>query len=126
MAADGAAAPRILDVSWGRMEVEGHGVGKDFVLYPGGGEAWDWGVTGMSHDPGVRPVDVAAVLAHAPSVVVLSHGMEGRLQVDPATLDLLAERGIEVVQGLTPEVVARYNALVDAGERVAGLFHSTC
>jgi len=75
------AAPRILDVSWGRMEVESLGVGKDFVLYPGGGQTWDWGVTGMSHDPGVRPVDVAVVLAHAP---------------------------------------------VAAGERVAGLFHSTC
>jgi hypothetical protein len=122
----GGVAPRILDVSWGRMDVEGCGVGKDFVLHPGGGEAWDWGATGMSHDPGVRPVDVAAVLAHEPSVVVLSHGMEGRLRVDPATLSLLAERGIDVVQGLTPDAVARYNALVDAGERVAGLFHSTC
>jgi hypothetical protein len=108
------------------MEVEGLGVGKDFVLYPGGGEAWDWGVTGMRHEPGVRPVDLGVVLAHAPSVVVLSHGMEGRLRVDPATTELLGQRGIEVVQGLTPEAVDRYNALVGAGERVAGLFHSTC
>ena len=87
MTSDGAAAPRILGASWGRMEVEGLGVGKDFVLYPGGGQAWDWGVTGMRHDPGVRPVDVAVVLTHAPSVVVLSHGMEGRLRVDPETLE---------------------------------------
>jgi hypothetical protein len=126
MTSDGAAAPRILNLSWGRMEVDGLGVGKDFLLYPGGGEAWDWGVTGMSHDPGVRPVDVATVLAYEPSVVVLSHGMEGRLRVDSATLDVLAKRGIEVVQGLTPEAVDRYNALVDASQRVAGLFHSTC
>ena len=34
---DGMRSPRILAVSWGRMEVEGIGAGKDFKLYPGGG-----------------------------------------------------------------------------------------
>ena len=33
--------PRILRISWGRMEVQGLGAGKDFKLYPGGGRAWD-------------------------------------------------------------------------------------
>ena len=31
--------PRIVRVSWGRMQVEGLDVGKDFKLYPGGGRA---------------------------------------------------------------------------------------
>ena len=34
---DGMRSPRILAVSWGRIEVEGIGAGKDFKLYPGGG-----------------------------------------------------------------------------------------
>jgi hypothetical protein len=29
--------PRIPAIAWGRMEVEGLPVGKDFKLYPGGG-----------------------------------------------------------------------------------------
>ena len=33
--------PRIVRISWGRMQVEGLGAGKDFKLYPGGGRAWD-------------------------------------------------------------------------------------
>ena len=37
-----ASSPRISGVSWGRMEVEGFGQGKDFKLYPGGGREWDW------------------------------------------------------------------------------------
>lgn len=33
---------QITGISWGRMEVEGLGAGKDFKLHPGGGHAWDW------------------------------------------------------------------------------------
>lgn len=38
---DGRRSPRILAVSWGRMEVKGIGAGKDFKLYQGGGREWD-------------------------------------------------------------------------------------
>jgi hypothetical protein len=31
------SSPCINHVSWGRMEVEGLGAGRDFKLYPGGG-----------------------------------------------------------------------------------------
>src|SRR5207302_9575626 len=33
-------SPRITHLSWGRMEVEGVGAGRDFKLYPGGGREW--------------------------------------------------------------------------------------
>jgi len=33
------SSPCINHVSWGRMEVEGLGAGRDFKLYPGGGRA---------------------------------------------------------------------------------------
>jgi hypothetical protein len=47
--------PRILEISWGCMKVEGLGSGKDFKLYPGGGRAWDWTETGTRHSPGIHP-----------------------------------------------------------------------
>ena len=33
-------SPRINHVSWGRMEVEGLGAGRDFKLYRGGVRGW--------------------------------------------------------------------------------------
>ena len=119
------ASPMILSVSWGRMEVEGLPIGKDFMLYPGGGREWDWSRTGMRHTPGIQPADVAELLAEGATVVVLSRGMDQQLQVDPATLADLEKLGVEVHVAETREAVRLYNEL--AGRTaVGGLFHSTC
>jgi len=118
-------SPRIIAVSWGRMTVDGLGDGKDFKLYPGGGRAWDWNETGTRHRPGIQPADVAELLVHGATAVVLSRGMEEQLEVDPATLELLAERGVAVHVAETRAAVEMYNEL--AGHTpVGGLFHSTC
>ena len=95
------------------------------IFYPGGGQAWNWTVTGTRHEPGIQPADVATLLDHGATVVVLSAGMHQQLGVDPATLDLLDQRGI-----------AWHRAETDRGGRdlqpagrdepVGGLFHSTC
>jgi hypothetical protein len=122
---DRKRAPRILAISWGRMDVEGLGVGKDFKLYPGGGRAWDWTETGTQHVPGIQPSDVEEILLHGATTVVLSQGMERRLQVDPRTLRLLEERAVTVRIVETRDAVKIYNDLVDE-DAVGGLFHSTC
>jgi hypothetical protein len=120
-----ADSPLILAVSWGRMEVAGLGVGKDFKLYPGGGREWDWNETGTRHSPGIQPADVEELLAHGATVIVLSRGMEERLEVDPATLRTLEAAGVEVHVAETGEAVRVYNDLA-ATAPVGGLFHSTC
>jgi hypothetical protein len=78
-------SPRIVRVCWGRMEVEGVGMGKDFKLYPGGGRAWVWAETGTRHSPGIQPSDVEELVAHGATAVVLSQGMNKRLQIHPDT-----------------------------------------
>jgi len=118
-------SPKVLAVSWGRMEVEGIGTGKDFKLYPGGGRDWDWNETGTRHAPGIQPADVEELLAHGATAVVMSLGMNRRLQVDPRTVDYLAERSVAAHVAETREAVKIYNDLAD-GMPVAGLFHSTC
>jgi hypothetical protein len=118
-------SPRILAVSWGHMEVEGLGEGKDFKLYPGGGRDWDWSETGMRHSPGIQPADVEELLAHGATAVVLSLGMDKRLQVDPATLEYLERCCVEVHTAETLKAAQIYNGLADSVP-VAGLFHSTC
>ena len=122
---DDVRSPKILEVSWGYMKVEGIGEGKDFKLYPGGGREWDWNETGTGHSPGIQPVDVEELLAHGAEVVVLSRGMYRRLQVDPRTLEFLAARSVAAQVAETREAVRIYNDLADRAP-VAGLFHSTC
>lgn len=117
--------PKIVSLSWGRMEVEGLGVGKDFKLYPGGGREWDWHETGTRHSPGIQPADVDELLAHGATVVVLGRGMLRRLQVQPATLAMLEQRSVATHVAGTREAVRIYQELT-ANAQVAGLFHSTC
>lgn len=118
-------SPRISHISWGRMEVDGLGTGKDFKLYPGGGRAWDWNETGTRHVPGIQPSDVTELLERESTVIVLSRGMYLALQTCPETLDLLRARGIAVHIEETRAAVALYNQLVQLHD-VGGLFHSTC
>ena len=118
-------SPKILAVSWGHMEIEGLGEGKDFKLYPGGGRPWDWNETGTRHSPGIQPADVADLLTNGATTVVLSEGMDKQLQVDPATLALLEQRSIIVHVAETRAAVALYNELAETTP-VGGLFHSTC
>jgi hypothetical protein len=88
---DKPCSPRISHISWGRIEAEGIGVGKDFKLFPGGGREWDWSETGTQHDPGIQPADVEELLDYGASVVVLSRGMRLRLQTSPETFHWLKQ-----------------------------------
>lgn len=119
------ASPRVTHLSWGSLEVEGQGSYKDAKLWPGGARAWDWNETGTSHVPGIQPADVEEVVEHGAETVVLSRGMNERLQVKRETLEMLEDRGVEVHVLQTEEAVERYNEL--AGSEPAGaLIHSTC
>ncbi len=118
-------SPRISHVSWGRIEVEGVGVGKDFKVYPGGAREWDWRETGTRHVPGIQPADVDELLQHGATVVVLSRGMALMLRTCPETLAFLEQRGVSVHVKETKAAVALYNELAET-QPVGGLFHSTC
>ena len=117
--------PRILDLCWGRMVVEGLGAGKDFKLYPGGGRGWDWAETGTRHSPGIQPADVQELVAHGAATIVLSQGMNKRLQVHPDTYRYLEQRSVTVHVAETREAVKIHHGLT-GDTLVAGLFHSTC
>jgi hypothetical protein len=118
-------SPRITHISWGRMEVEGLGSGKDFKLYPGGGREWNWRETNTEHFPGNQPADVQELLEKGSKVVVLSRGMQLMLWTCPETLQLLKDKGIGVHVEETRKAAELYNKLAKS-EPVGGLFHSTC
>jgi hypothetical protein len=119
-------SPKILHLSWGRLEVEGQDYRlKDAKLFPGGAREWDWKETGTSHEPGIQSTDVEEVLRHGVTAVVLGRGFYERLQVQPETLQELEERNITAHVGQTEEAVRLYNEL-SKSERVGALIHSTC
>lgn len=118
-------SPRIREIAWGRIEVEGLGPGRDYKLWPGGGREWDWRETGTHHVPGIQPGDVEELLEHGCRVVVLSRGQLGRLRTCPETLETLRRAGVTVHVEETSAAVATYNRLAET-EPVGGLFHSTC
>ncbi len=121
-----ASSPRILGITWGKMEIEGLQPGKDFKLWPGGGRPWDWNETGTRHQPGIQPADVEELLRNRSRVVILSRGQQLQLQTMPETFDLLDRQGIAVHVEETTAAVKRYNELAEQRKRVGGLFHSTC
>jgi hypothetical protein len=87
--------------------------------------AWDWTETGTRHTPGVQPADVQELIQHGARTVILSKGVWERLQVCPETLQILADKGIEVEVLQTEAAVKRFNELRETGP-TGGLFHSTC
>ena len=118
-------SPLITHFSWGRLEVEGGKRFKDAKLFPGGSREWDWSETGTDHVPGIQPADVEELLERGAKVVVLSKGINERLQVCSETLEMLKQRGIDFHTLQSEQAVDLYNKLREK-EPVAGLFHSTC
>ena len=119
-------SPSINHISWGRMEVDGVGVGKDFKLWPGGGREWDWRETDTHHVPGIQPTDIEELLDKGSQAIVLSRGMWLALQTCQETIKLLDEKHIPVHIAETKAAAEIYNDLVADGQAVGGLFHSTC
>jgi len=120
------SSPKILSIEWGKIQVDGLGVGKDVKLYPGGGREWDWGETGTRHVPGIQPADVEELLQNKCEIIVLTRGMQLVLQTCPETLEQLQHLSIRTVVEETNAAVSTYNKLASEGRAVGGLFHSTC
>lgn len=121
-------SPKIRNISWGQVDVDAGDRTesyKDAKCWPGGSRAWDWNETGTSHVPGIQPADVRELVENGASVVVLSKGMNERLQVKDETLEWLEDRDVDAEVLETNEAVERYNEL--AGDLPVGaLIHSTC
>jgi len=122
----GNRSPRIRDVSWGRLEVDGNAEPyKDAKLFPGGSCEWNWRDTGTAHKPGIQIADVQELLDHGAKIVVLSRGMAECLHVPQETLEFLKQHKISVQVLPTREAAALYNRLAE-NEPVGGVFHTTC
>lgn len=119
-------SPKVTKVKWGCITVSGqpHHF-KDVKLYPGGARSWDWEETGTRHRPGVQPADVEELVEKGCSMVIVSTGMAGALQVKPETITYLEGNGIDVHILPTKPAVDLYNHY-SGSCAVGALIHSTC
>lgn len=119
-------SPFVEAVEWGRIQVAGFGSFKDAKLFPGGVREWNWAETGTRHTPGIQPADAQELIDRGSKAIVLSRGMQLRLEVSPQTVAALELHGIEVRVAETREAVRIYNELAAVATPVGALLHSTC
>lgn len=118
-------SPEISSLKWGSVKIDESVTYKDAKLFPGGSSKWDWNETGTSHVPGIQPADVQELLDHDAEVIVLSKGINERLQVMEETKEMLDKMHVEYYILQTEKAVDKYNEL--RKEQAAGaLIHSTC
>jgi hypothetical protein len=106
--------------SFGRIVVDGDEHRRDLIVLPERVVSNWWRRDGHS----LAIEDLEDVIDELPEHLVLGCGADSQLKPDPAVLDALRGRGIEVEALPTAEAVQRYGELDPA--RTAGAFHLTC
>jgi hypothetical protein len=112
--------PRIGSYSFGRLIVDGREEAKDVILLPERVVRSWWRREGH----GLVLEDLDDVLDELPERLLIGTGAYGQMQPDPATVETLRARGIEVEVLTTGEAVARYDQLDP--RRTAAALHLTC
>lgn len=70
--------------------------------------------------------EVEELIKGKPEIIVIGTGWEGILEVSEKLRAKSEELGIEIKILRTPEAVEKYNKLVEQGEKVNALIHTTC
>ena len=114
---------RIEDYRPGHVVVDGVEMTKDVIVLPERVVPDWWRRKGHS----LAMEDLDDVVDELPERLVVGCGYAGRLEPDPAVVDALAERGVEVEALKTPEAVARFGELeAENPAAVAAALHLTC
>ena len=112
--------PRLEGYRFGRLVVDGEEQTRDLIVLP------ERVVTNWWRTDGHRLVldDLEDVREELPQLLVVGTGAYGQMRPDPATLETLRARGIEVEVLPTADAVQRYSQL-DTRKTAAAL-HLTC
>jgi hypothetical protein len=112
--------PRIEGYRFGQLVVDGEEQTRDVIVLP------DRVVPNWWRADGHRLVlaDLEDVLEELPEHLVVGTGAYGQMRPDPAVIEQLRERGVEVEALKTDEAVRRYGELDP--RRTAAALHLTC
>ena len=118
-------SPSVTSLKWGEVKTSDGNTYKDVKLYPGGSREWDWNETGTRHSPGIQPADIQELLDNDAQILILSKGINERLQTTDETIKMLEQNDIPYHILQTEEAVKKYNEL-RKDQAVGALIHSTC
>jgi len=99
---------------------------KDAKLYPGRATAWDWGITGTHHNPGIQYEDIREILDSGVDHIILSKGQYRKLGITSGLTEQIAQENVTVHVAQTEEAVELYESLRKQGVNVGIIIHSTC
>ena len=111
---------RLEDYSFGRIVVDGEEHTRDLIVLPNRVVPDWWRRDGHS----LAMEDLDDVRDELPERLILGCGAHGRLRPDPAVIEALERRGIEVEALPTDEAVRRYGESDE--RRTAAALHLTC
>jgi hypothetical protein len=111
---------RIEQYRFGRVVIDGTEQTRDVIVLPHRLVTNWWRRDGHA----LVLEDLEEVLEELPDRLVVGTGADGRMRPDPACLDQLMERGIEVEVLRTDEAIHRYETLDQ--RRTAAALHLTC
>jgi hypothetical protein len=111
---------RIEDYAFGRVLVDGEEHRRDLIVLPHRIVSGWWRRNGHA----LVLEDLEDVLDELPERLVIGTGADGQLKPDPAALEALRERGIEVEAVPTGEAVRLFAELDPT--RTAAALHLTC
>jgi hypothetical protein len=111
---------RLDDYTFGSVTVDGEVHTKDLIVLPDRVVPNWWRQQGHS----LAIEDLSEVLDELPERLILGCGAHGRLEPNPAVIEELRARGVEVEAIPTAEAVRRYGELDP--ERTAAALHLTC
>jgi hypothetical protein len=111
---------RLESYEFGRIAIDGHVETRDVIILP------DRVVRNWWRQDGHALVleDLEDVIDELPERLIVGMGADGRMRPDPALLEQLKERGVNVEAMLTPDAVRRYGELNPAA--AAAALHLTC
>jgi hypothetical protein len=108
------------DYSFGRLTVDGQEHTRDLIVLPDRVVGDWWRREGHS----LAMEDLDAVIDDLPERLVLGVGAQSQLRPDPAVIEALERRGVQVECLPTDAAVRRYGELDE--RRTAAALHLTC
>ena len=108
--------------SFGLVKVDGRTMTRDLILV--GDEIFSPWIRKEGHRLHID--DLKWALDRRPDVLIVGTGAFGALRVSSEVVDILGERGIELLSVKTEEAIAAYNHRIGRGDRVACGLHLTC
>lgn len=118
---------RIDEVSWGKVEVDGKQYHQVLIVNDKVEERENDKLHRFfktTHQIG--DWEEKKILSENPEIVLIASGWSGFLKVKGDFKEKIKKAGAELQIVLTPQVVKRYNQLIQKGKKVNVLIHTTC